>query len=389
MLKRVLCAICTLLLLGAALAESMLLDQWDSISHVSGSDDLYLVLKDEKWGMVNRAGEVILAPQFRYAPAFEGDYAVVAQASGFADPTGSDPSEIGSLYGVIDLQGNIILPPIYDSVYLCDDNETMLVEENNRFGFMNMDGEYFVPPEYDHARVFVGDYAAVAKRYDTDDRDSMGEITCWGMIDRSGKLCIPLDYDSLKVCENGWALASLNDHYGFVNSKNETVIDFQYWAADVFQNGYAAVAVEEKTAGTSGDDSKDIVSLWGVIDTGGREVIPCQFEYLTICENGRVLAEEDYGVYRYLTIDGEALNDQCYYRAMPYVGDLAVVGQRADANEAVSDILWGVIDAEGRQILPIQYEMVRVDSDGLIYVEQADQYASYAVEDGVAVQMET
>ena len=47
MMKRMLCTICALLMLGGAAAETSLIDQWDALARVPGEDGLYLVCRDE------------------------------------------------------------------------------------------------------------------------------------------------------------------------------------------------------------------------------------------------------------------------------------------------------------------------------------------------------
>jgi len=393
MMKRMLCTICALLMLGGATAETSLIDQWDALARVPGEDGLYLVCRNEKWGMVNREGEILVEPELRHEPKFENGYAVVAVADAFALRGGSEPDEYGSFYGVISTAGEWILPAEYDSISISGNSGTILVEKNQKFGYADMEGEFFIQPEYDRAHEFTGDYAAVAKNYDrTDDRDSLPYATSWGMIDRSGRLVVPLDYDWLETGETGPALAQLNGKYGYVNAENEIVVDFKYWSAQPFVNGYAAVGIMEFPPGTSGDDIKDAVCSWGLIDESGREVIPCRYGGLTVCENGLLLAEESYGRYFYISTDGKPINNEIYYRAQPFVGDYAAVGRQGELPEGTSSasytVLWGAIDSEGKEILPMEFDSIKILPDGTIQTALRNVCESYTVQDGKAVKTE-
>ena len=57
-----------------------------------------------------------------------------------------------------------------------------------------------------------------------------------------------------------------NNLIGFVNLKGELITDIKYADTRSFSNGLAAVQDKE-------------TELWGFIDTTGKEVIPCMFEY--------------------------------------------------------------------------------------------------------------
>lgn len=65
-----------------------------------------------KMGYINRAGEWVIPPRFDGAGDFRGDYAAVSVYPEDFDPERDDLWEI-DFQGVIDRQGNLVLPPVY------------------------------------------------------------------------------------------------------------------------------------------------------------------------------------------------------------------------------------------------------------------------------------
>lgn len=346
-----------------------LLDKWDRISRAPGAEGVYLVCLNDQWGMVTREGETLIEPRLRYEPEFEDGYAVAAIRSDRFSGDSSFPDEYASVYGVINVRGEIVIPIEYDSVTLDARAGIAMVEIGDEIGYMNLQGETLIEPRYYRAQMFVGDYAAVALELDLgdDNRDSMGTTTCWGVIDRQGREIIPFDYDMVEVSENGLFHVRLNGKSGFMNADGEAVTEMKYTTANPFVGGYAPVAMQIELTRKQQDSSEPVAYIWGAIDESGREAISCQYDSLQICENGLALVSlnEKYG---YLRMDGSWMAEIQYDRAQPFVGSYAAVAVYLPETEGASGRLlgWGVIDAEGNVILPMEYSDLTIREDGAI-----------------------
>lgn len=389
MLKRIMCLVIVLALAACAQAEG-LLNNYDTITCIPDSD-CWLVCADELWGVADGEGEIILEPRFRYEPDFQGGYAVVALPDPGAERNMSDENEYGNFFGVIDAQGKVILPAEYESIEISAEEGVILVKKNDLYGYMNLQGETIIAPKYDRAAMFTGDYAAVAMNIETDaSKDSMGYASCWGMINRSGKVCIPLEHDWLESSSNGIAAVQRSGEYGYINAQNKTIVDFKYFSAGPFVNGYAAVAIKENIHGTSGDDSKDIASSWGVIDESGREVIPCMYESLEMGEGGIALVRSENNLYGYVNMENKVIAEPSYFRAQPFENGYAIVGRRWDEPDGSAEfsVLWGLIDAQGNEILPMEYDRVRLMEDGSIQARLNGSYTTFDIIDDKAVEVQ-
>jgi hypothetical protein len=134
----------------------------------------------------------------------------------------------------------------------------LVLDEFAGFSIISRLGEVVVnfAHQYDYIASFHDDCAKV--------RNNAG----YGFIDWSGKEIIPciIDFFSMENFYNGLAKFqySENGAFGYVDKKLNTVIPPQFENAGNFSEGLACVQRE---------------GLSGFINTGGEEVIPCQYSY--------------------------------------------------------------------------------------------------------------
>lgn len=380
MLKRILMICLILCLAFSACAEISLLEEWDSVSRIPGSDNLYIVRWGALWGVADRDGNVLIRPVFTALPKFENGYAVVQKKSDIPDDDLSGEMVRSTRCGLMNSRGEITIPLEYDSLTLSADGETALVKLNDKYGYMTSAGETIAIPQYDWADPFTGNYAAVGIAMSSRDNNiSAPEIICWGAIDRSGKVAIPLLYDSLTICENGLMLVQANAFHGFLNPEGMAVTRLEYINASPFVGDYAAVARQMR------DMEGNEWEIWGVIDASGREVVPCYYDgSLTVCENGlaRVRSGDACG---FINMEGEWVVPQVYKTADLFRNGLSAVSKEIEVqngNRTDCITLWGVVDEKGNEILPPEYEKTRIDDQGRIIAALNGERHCFEVRDG-------
>lgn len=168
--------------------------------------------------------------------------------------------EIGGKYGCIDTAGKIVVPPLYDEIYDCH-NGFVSAKKNGRWLMVDLEGKEIIPPEkYRKLGVMMsGRCPASTMDLTSDD----------------------LAYYSDNACNAGW--------WGFLDETGREVIAPQYiYATDFVEEGLAVVCKGEWTRSPKWDNAHKKgcfwteEELWGVIDTEGREVIPCQYDDISI-----------------------------------------------------------------------------------------------------------
>lgn len=140
--------------------------------------------KDGKWGLINILGNTILDLQYDEIGDFYGDYATVM---------------LNSKFGVINIYGNLIIVPKYN--YICDyklDNKfsVTLGSFMGPMGIIDLNGDDIIPVFYDVVTL-NGEIGIAIKG------------NKWGLINKKGENLTPLIYDSISNFSEGLASVRL------------------------------------------------------------------------------------------------------------------------------------------------------------------------------------
>ncbi len=147
------------------------------------------------------------------------------------------------------------------------------VMKNGKTGFRDLDGNIVIEPIYDNAEMFSEGFATV----------QIGNK--YGLIDETGRYVLQLrDMEYLGSVHNGLASFRGNDKYGFMDSKGEVKIKPAFdWAGD-FSEGLCVVR---------NDNGKIGSGKYGYTDTTGKLVVDFKFEYAEPFQNGRAKFKSD------------------------------------------------------------------------------------------------
>lgn len=138
--------------------------------------------------------------------------------------------------------------------------------ENGKTGFRDLDGNIVIKPIYDNAEMFSEGLSTV----------QLGNK--YGLIDETGKYILPLrDMEYLGSVHNGLASFRGNDKYGFIDMTGQERIKPQFDWVDEFSEGLCVVR---------NDKGKH-----GYIDTTGKLVVNYQFDYSYKFENAQAKVE--------------------------------------------------------------------------------------------------
>lgn len=171
-------------------------------------------------------------------------------------------------------------------------------------------------------------------------------------MDFEGNMVIPAQYDGGFDFSDGLAIVAKSDgqngigSVGFINKAGEVVIPFgEYDVALPFSEGVAAAAKYDEV-------TKQL--KWGVIDKLGKVVVP--FEYDEVQYYGCQFDESQY----------RGCGDIMY----GFSDEVIPVGKKNTNGE----VKWGVIDKEGKTIIPLEYDEIYAFIDGYAMASfQSDQ----------------
>lgn len=175
----------------------------------------------------------------------------------------------------------------------------------------------------------------------------------------------PFIYDDCSFAE-GVAAVSLNGWAGFVDTKGNIIVPFEYENAEHFQNGLAPVEIFD-------DVSREYKC--GFIDKTGKEIIPCEYDEVHHFFDGRALVVKRWNAYGFIDERGNEIVPCCNLLLRDYIGemyyDYNFYEERAIFCKKDSKRC-GYIDLNGKEITPLEYWGTRPFSEGLGAVQSKD-----------------
>ena len=160
------------------------------------------------------------------------------------------PIEINNNWGLMNQDGQVIVFPRFEWTDYSFEGFARYMS-NGKTGFLRGDpandnnpNEFFVIASYDYADRFSEGCAVVM----TDGK--------WGMIDKTRKLLVPMQFDGVLRMQDGFAAVLKDGKAGFINRAGKLKIPLQYKRVRSFHDGYAAVQFPNDT--------------WGYINKAGK-----------------------------------------------------------------------------------------------------------------------
>ncbi|HEY1115962.1 MAG TPA: WG repeat-containing protein [Chitinophagaceae bacterium] len=166
-----------------------------------------------RWGFINKGGDFIIPPVYKYTRPFFEDKAAVAPKKGIDGKANSK-----SRYGFINKAGEMIIPPLFEGADIRF-SEGLCAVWDKGFGFIDEKGAVVIPCKLDYADHFSEDLAVFK---------SKGRKDLYGYIDKGGNIVIPHMFSTADSFEHGLASVTVGEeyddyHYGYINKNGEYV----------------------------------------------------------------------------------------------------------------------------------------------------------------------
>lgn len=351
------------------------------------NDSLLKVQKSDHYGLVTPSMQVVMPFVFRTLDAV-GHYLLVnnGEKSGIIDFNGNiiipfqydeilpEYSKLGGAHfdsayirvknkgkmGVINYRNSVVIPLCFESVDFWPNNQ-FLISENKSCGLVNSQGDTLIP----------------WGKYQLSDPPSEGLIAAgisgnYGFIDSAQNTIIPLVYEKTHGFQHGLATAQKAGFWGLINKQNKVIIPFEYASPIFFHNGIARL--EKQQNGVSkfaymnakGKFLTDFVydeaflfekdyakvrigNKWGILDQKGVEIVPVQFDKIAVRYGYVVVSiEEKYGLY---DLNGNLILPTAYSFVYPSRNHPFIMA-REGRN-------YGYVNHKGDVVLPFIYENAR------------------------------
>lgn len=158
--------------------------------------------KKDKWGFCNADKRIVIECIYDNVGRFSNGLARV---------------ETKRVCGFIDTKGNIVIPIIYDCMFIKSDFSDGLaavaVAGKPGFGFINKAGETIIPFVFEYAKKFTNGLATVRRK----DK--------WGFVNKKGEIAISFSFDHTRMFADGFAKVEIDKRWWFIDKQGDLKID--------------------------------------------------------------------------------------------------------------------------------------------------------------------
>ena len=284
----------------------------------------YPVFTNGNWGVINTKGETVLEPAYaemimipnKSKPVFVCIYDVNYVDGSYKTKVVNEKNEeLFSNYQNI------------NTIQNHDENNNLWIEESclkvqseGKYGLINLDGTLILPCEYDSIAPIAGirNSLIIKKEGKT------------GLADTNGKIIVPAEYAEVSALtsnyQNGYIVKNAENKFGIIGSDGSTVLECVYAgiknATDnnmyvVNNNGTWQVILKDGTAFLDGkvDNTTEINGTNIVVNNSGKYgiynietdlKIPVEYEFLTHAFDDKYIAKKQ-GKYGVINLNNEVL----------------------------------------------------------------------------------
>mgnify|MGYP001179585168 CR=1 FL=1 len=212
-----------------------------------------------KEGFINKLGKEVIKCQYESCSDFEQGLAFI---------------RLNGKYGCIDTNGVMVIQNIYDNPVRFQEGlaEVML---NNKIGFIDKEGDVVIPFKYEtdeKPRIGIGGARRTYLDGGTGFCNGLASVKLnnkWGYINKNGELIIDYIFEEAYEFYEGLAAVKYKNKWGYINKMGNIVIPYKYDGASIFSEGLASVEINGKR---------------GYIDKTGIEVIQFKYDKYSINE---------------------------------------------------------------------------------------------------------
>jgi len=276
---------------------------------------LAVAVRRHRPGVINTRGEWVIEPVF--------DKVEEEWSAGLIKVAVSDRRH-GWLYGLANEAGRLVVEPSFREIQGFGPNLLAgASDREGRYGFINLQGVWAVPPVFGRVEPFAANGLAPACR--------AGE-ELWGYIDAAGEFVIPPIYELAFTFDGDRAkVRSADGLYSLINPKGQAVGPNKFVYLGDFDPGGLAPAQKEPDG------------LFGLVNRKGAWAVPPRFERVFGFNGSLAPAQQD-GLFGFINRSGQWVIKPAFGN----VDDFETRLGRAPAEQSGS---WGLIDTAGNWVV--------------------------------------
>ena len=316
------------------------------------SIDYFAAYQNNKWGVIDSNGNIVIDPSYAemiVVPNSKEDVFLCTFDVNYDDGTystkalNSKNEEIYTNYEQIEAISNMD-----ENQNLSYDGKVLRVQNGGKYGLINMDGNEILPCEYDQITALQG----VEENTLLVLKDGN-----YGIVDDEGKTLLPTSYAEIQAlgdeASQGFVVRNAEGKYGIVDIANGQVLEMKYdEISKIHQGDYYVVTENGKQK---------------VVKRDGTEALSENYDEITAIlknpENGVIYKDGDkFGV---MSLSGETTIDATY-------DDL----QEAKTGTFIAKTgdNFGIIDLNGETKVEFKYRGITYNEKADLYVAEDENY---------------
>lgn len=233
-----------------------------------------------------------------------------------SDSLVSFQDETTELFGVRDLEGNIVIPTAYTQLLVTGEDVLIASDSNEKYGAIDLTGKVLIPFRYE-SLLWTAQGPVIYT-----------ENNLYGCLTREGEVLIPAQYEYLNEFDGQFTAAMKDNKMGIINLKNEIVFPFTYESIIQIRDSYFIGMQDSKyylqefnksnatlsgyTYLEVGIDNDMIVAeknnLHGYIDKHGKVLIPFKYHLASAFSDGVAYVTDEHENSFYINQKGETVN---------------------------------------------------------------------------------
>ena len=300
----------------------------------SATPEYAIIQQNDLCGLLSPEGEKLTPIKYDWIEANTSARLIRVSMGSYTNPESS--------FGLVDRSGHEILlgrhagiHSVESDLFTLEDYDPWADNRISTFGFYNERTGEYIRPKYNEVGILCHNRMRVC-------RDGL-----WGYVDGRGHEVIEPRFDRAgDFMEQGFALAVQNDLFGIINLQGDYLVQPEYHSIEVVADYWAAVRMQNEK--------------YRLIDLRNYRVLPAEYDQVKYLNNQVMLFKrgEQWGL-----LDREAKEirfDGTYDDLIRHGGHLI---------QARRGALVGLLDLQGREVLPIAYGSIGDCREGLFMVK--------------------
>ena len=336
----------------------------DSDKGKIASKDYFTVFKDNKWGVIDELGNIVIDPSYAemiIIPDSKKDVFLCTYDINYDNNTyktkalNSKNEEIFTDYEQVEAIQNID-----KNNNLWYEANVLKVEKNGKYGIIDLSGKELLPCEYDSISALEGVKNSL----------KISKEGKFGIANTEGKVIVTVEYTDIQGMgtdnKEGFIAKSNDGKYGIVDFSNNKILETKYdEVAKIYGNGFYVVKQNGNQL---------------LVDKDGIEVLKSGFDEITaILKN---------------TENGVIYKKNNKYGIMKTTGEVTLEASYDELKETKSGILiakkdgkYGVIDLENNSKVEFKYNAISYNEKADLYITEDENFNNEILDNTYTVKL--